>query len=153
MTVKVNKFRMPSNGVEIIVPAVSLVALTIQARRKYPEPEPALVTVNVAGVATKERHYNEEYLQAHKAWEDLVNFTATTKALDRIAMAQHLTDEQKAAVCELREIDPDIHSNDKMAWFYNFAIGNDADIHELIPFATSQVDPQEARIKATANGF
>lgn len=156
MTKQLTPFKMPASGEEIVVFPISVSSLTMQLRREQPEPKPPVVTVNIAGTVMQERNAADpDYAKAYERWDSLLQLEVAHRVCKRIALKQSLTQEQKEAVAQHRKDleGESLHPNDKIVWFFDFAIGADSDIGAMMDKIRSITDPQEEAIKANANGF
>lgn len=152
MTKKLTPLKLPSSGETIQTFPISLMAIidALKREEEWKEPEPPLLEVEIAGHKTWERNYADpDFPLGYKIWEGRIEQEAIHRLLRRIALKQHLTDEVIVEVREYREAldEPGMHSNDKVLWLYEFAIGDDSDIRKILEFVTAMKDPQDSNVK------
>ncbi|MCA9979355.1 MAG: hypothetical protein KDD89_00920 [Anaerolineales bacterium] len=135
---------VPSTSETIVLPPLNMTGLQIQIKRQIPKPEPPLQKINLFGEETiKPNPFAQEYLDALEQWDTAVNELVAEAAFRKIAYAQPLDDEKRRQVADLREQLGDlvqIPENDKLAWFYNFAMPDGEEMGLVLQSAVTQTN-------------
>jgi hypothetical protein len=156
MTKKMTPYVCKSTGETIQIYPISQVALTLQAKREFPPPQAPLIEVEIAGKAIVERNSADpDYIDAIRLWENMLQFEITGRLVKRIAMKQHLNDEQKAEVAQLRkELEDEVlPESDNLLWLTEIAIGDDADLQDLLKTVSGLADPTRDGIESAKRNF
>ena len=156
MTKKLTPWKSPSTGETIQTYPISQVALTLQIKRKMPEPKAPPVEVTIAGQTMVERNYADpDYGRSVDDWRGMVNLEVLDQILRRLAAKQALTKEQEKEVKELRaELNGAFDGvSDKYVWLTEIAIGNDEEMQTLIKFVSGQADPTGEGVDEAAKNF
>ena len=150
-------YKFESTGETVIVPPISTINLQRKINKQNPSPRPPLVEVDYGDGSIKEENkHDPEYRQSLIDHQNKIGLMVMNSALYRVAIKQVLTDENKLEIELLKEELNGIEEfdeNDSVAWFFEVACGNDAEVQELLEVATGMSDPTRKGVDAEVSNF
>ena len=156
MTKKLVPFKLPDSGVGVIVVGVSRITTMLRLKRRSPKPEAPMVRVEIAGVERHERNEADpDYLRAVEQWDSMLAVETMESTINRLAMAQGLTDDDKRAVAALRSAyNGDFDGlSDEYVWLTEIAITSDDDFNLLLGKCYGQADPSQEGVNQASKEF
>lgn len=156
MTKKITPFQLPVSGVTVNVVGVSKISMMLRLRKANPKPLAPMVEVEIGGQVSVERNEADpDYIEALKLWDTFIGVDVMDSMLQRIAVVQHLSEEDQAEVNELRTflVEEELPESDKLLWLMECAIGGDEDFKALIDKSAGQADPSQEGVNQASNNF
>ena len=152
------RFAYPDTGEVVLIPPVSAIALRKKIRRRIPEPNPPVLEVNYGDDTDPdirlEINVNDPgYKLAMEQWTAKVEEEVVYSILDRVALYQELTPDQKDWCDKMRHVFGKDHQTDEQMWFYEKAMGSDQFTNLLVRSVVGIADPTEGGIAKEQENF